>query len=291
MSKITKIKIGDRFGRLQVIDFAGHKKYKTGVNKLMIKCKCDCGNVVITTSENLLKGSTKSCGCYKSDRMKEVHTGNTYGYKHGECKEKLYASFFVLRSKCKETGIRMCEEWFKENGYENFRKWAYENGYNPNGDKVLTRIDINGPYSPENCKYVYRNQVVTTKTNIITYNGESHSISEWSRITGLPIGTIEFRINSGWSIDKILFTPSERYNFIEYNGNKYSITDWSYALGIPKVTISTRMRNGDTDPADILKKPIRKGSIINAIYFVDENERPINQQDYADGIRVGRKAY
>lgn len=291
MSKITKIKIGDRFGRLQVIDFAGHKKYNTGINKLMVKCKCDCGNIVVTTSENLLKGSTKSCGCYKSDKMKEIHTGNIYGYKHGECKEKLYASFFVLKSKCKDIGIKMCEEWSKENGYENFRKWAYENGYNPDDTKVLTRIDINGPYSPENCKYVYRNQVVTAKTNIVTYNGESHSISEWSRITGLPIGTIEFRINSGWSIDKILFTPSERYNFIEYNGNKYSITDWSYALGIPKVTISTRMRNGDADPADILRKPIRKGSTINAIYFVDENERPINQQDYANGVRVGRKAY
>ena len=281
----TKINIGDRFGKLTVIDFAGHTKNAKGYNELIIKCKCDCGNIAIVKSINLLRGYTKSCGCYKAEKLKEIHSGNNYGYKHGGSKEKLYSQFITMHNR-----EEVCDEWSGENGYVNYRKWAYENGYDPDDNKVLTRKDNSKPYSPDNCKWVYRSQVITPQSKFITYNGETHTISEWANKLNIPFTTLENRIISGWTIEKALSTPVEKkVSYINYNGNDYSIADWCYVLGLTPNTVSSRMERGATDPAKILKHP-QKGCI-NAIYFVDENERPINQQDYANGIRVGRKAY
>ena len=154
----------------------------------------------------------------------------------------------------------------------------------------MTRKDNSKPYSPDNCKWVYRSQVITPQSKFITYNGETHTISEWANKLNIPFTTLENRLISGWTIEKALSTPVEKkVSYINYNGNDYSIADWCYVLGLTPNTVSSRIERGATDPAKILKHP-QKGCI-NAIYFVDENERPINQQDYANGIRVGRKAY
>jgi hypothetical protein len=281
----TKINIGDRFGKLTVINFAGHVKNSKGYNELIIKCKCDCGNIAIVKSTNLLRGYTKSCGCYKAEKLKEIHSGNNYGYKHGGSNEKLYFQFTTMHNRGE-----VCDEWSGENGYINYRKWAYENGYNPEDNKVLTRNDNSKPYSPDNCKWVYRSQVITSQSKLLTYNGETRTISEWASKLGIPFTTLENRLINGWPIAKALSTPVEKkVNYINHNGNNYSIADWCYTLGLTPNTVSSRIERGATDPAKILKHP-QKGCI-NAIYFIDENERPINQQDYADGIRVGRKAY
>ena len=234
--RTSKIKIGDRFGRLTVIDFVGHNKSKNGTSRLLVKCKCDCGNIVIIRSNNLHRG-TKSCGCYHSDIVRERCLGNKYTYKHGGTIDhaKLYKVYISI---CQRYKNNICDEWRGENGFINFMNWAFANGYNEsynNGSYDIKRIDSSKQFCPENC------ECIDTK------------------------------------------------KYINYNGNNYSVSDWCYVLGRQKSTVSMRMKNGDTDPAKILKHP-QKGCI-NAIYFVDENERPINQQDYANGIRVGRKAY
>ena len=88
---LTKIKIGDRFGRLTVIAYAGHERSKNGSSKLLIKCKCDCGNVIITRSNNLTRGDTKSCGCYSKEVARETHLGKAF--RHLE-KNKSRLKFF-----------------------------------------------------------------------------------------------------------------------------------------------------------------------------------------------------
>ena len=99
-------------------------------------------------------------------------------------------------------GISVCDDWSSE--FLSFKSWALENGYNP--DLSLDRIDNNGDYCPENCRWATRveQQNNTSKNRLLTFNGETHSIAEWGRITGVNRRTIMSRLRAGWSIDNAL---------------------------------------------------------------------------------------
>ena len=94
------------------------------------------------------------------------------------------------------------------------REWAYENGYNkdaPKGQCTIDRIDINGCYEPENCRWVNRHIQMNNKRNnrILTYNGESHTLAEWCEIVNIPYDCLKSRLNKlHWSVEKTLTTPT-----------------------------------------------------------------------------------
>ena len=91
------------------------------------------------------------------------------------------------------------------NSPEEFIKWAYENGYGE--DLSIDRIDVNGNYEPSNCRWATVETQANNKRNTIrlAYNGETHTISEWSKITGLSYETIYERIRCyGYSVPKAL---------------------------------------------------------------------------------------
>lgn len=97
----------------------------------------------------------------------------------------------------------MCDEW-REN-FESFRDWSLSHGYRD--DLSIDRIDNNQGYNPENCRWCsVKEQSNNNRCNtIVEFNGESHTISEWSDITGIPYQTLYKRINNfGWSIEDCL---------------------------------------------------------------------------------------
>lgn len=102
----------------------------------------------------------------------------------------------------------MCDEW--KDSFELFSKWSYENGYDPDakhGDCTIDRIDVNGIYCPSNCRWANSKQQSNNRTNTyyLTVNQETHSLSEWSDITGIKYHTIFARINkSGWEPERAL---------------------------------------------------------------------------------------
>ena len=103
-------------------------------------------------------------------------------------------------------GIKVCDEWLNDN--LSFYYWAMSHGYREN--LTLDRIDVNGDYSPENCRWAdWVTQNNNMRSNrILTVNGESHTLAQWARITGLMPRTIASRIDlCGWSAEKALFTP------------------------------------------------------------------------------------
>ena len=74
---------------------------------------------------------------------------------------------------------------------------------------TIDRIDNNKGYSPENCRWVtYRGQA-NNKTNnrYLTYNNETHTLGEWSEITGIKLSTIWARLNRGWTAEETLTSP------------------------------------------------------------------------------------
>lgn len=116
-------------------------------------------------------------------------------------------------------GIAVCEEWRKDN--LSFFHWAMDNGYAD--DLTLDRIDPDGDYSPENCRWV--NWVVQNnnkrENRRLTANGETHTLAEWARITGLMPRTIANRIDlGGWSVEKAITTPLDEKMSTKTKGKK-----------------------------------------------------------------------
>ena len=190
---------GQRFGKLIVIKRAENKDKET---KWL--CKCDCGKETVVFSANLLRNHTKSCGCLKFQQGRNI--------KHGFSGTSLNGIFFGIKSRCyvkscKEykyyggRGIKMCDEWL--NNQKSFYDWAINNGYKKG--LTIERINVNGNYEPNNCKWIERKeQSKNRRTNIsITYNGETRILSDWSKIAGIDYRTIKDRIRKFGMCDKV----------------------------------------------------------------------------------------
>ena len=202
---------GQRFGKLTVIERAENHVQPSGKQYVQWLCKCDCGNETIIRGANLKKGHTKSCGCLQKEKV------TTHGLK----KSKLYVVWRDIKLRCFNPnsmgfknygakGVVMCDEW--KNDFKAFYDWSILNGYNPDakrGECTIDRIDNSKGYCSENCRWVNNLVQQNNKTNnrFLTYNGETHSVAEWSRKINMPSHILYARLYSGWSVEKTLTTP------------------------------------------------------------------------------------
>ena len=100
-------------------------------------------------------------------------------------------------------GITVCDEW--KNDVKAFYDWAMANGYSD--DLTIDRIDTNGNYCPENCRWVGQDVQGNNKTDniLVERNGETHTIGEWANITGIRYATLYNRIvKLHWTAEKAL---------------------------------------------------------------------------------------
>ena len=187
---------GQKFGRLTVIKYVGKSKWL---------CKCECGNEKIVSTTHL-KNDTKSCGCLRAENTKKRNT------KHGFRYSRLYIIWKDIKRRCYnknsksyylygERGIIVCQEWLDD--FMNFYDWAMPNGYKDN--LTIDRIDVNGNYEPSNCRWVDRKIQANNKRNNcnITYNNETHTLSEWAEILNINYDKLRYRIYRNWNIEKI----------------------------------------------------------------------------------------
>lgn len=196
--------VGKKFGKLLVIAKAENDKN----GKSQWRCKCECGTKTIVRANNLLGGYTKSCGRHKEKRVI-----------HGERKTRLYTIWTNMKRRCLcktstkyslygGRGIEVNHDW-KEN-FISFRDWSMNNGYRD--DLTIDRIDVNGNYEPNNCRWVTpKEQCRNTRKNVfITLNNETHCISEWGEKFGIKPSTIAYRLKAGWKEEQAIKTPSRR---------------------------------------------------------------------------------
>lgn len=196
---------GKRFGRLLVVEKAG-KMYG---NQTYL-CKCDCGNIVRCYHSNLTKGASQSCGCLQKElASKRFKT-------HGMRNSRLYDVYTNMKSRCSNPknksysnyggrGIKVCNEWMES--FDNFMEWALSSGYSES--LTLDRIDVNGNYCPENCRWATVFQQVNNKRKTIWVEicGQRRSLKEWTLYMGWDkrYGTFSARHKKG----KDPFNPND----------------------------------------------------------------------------------
>ncbi len=204
MSRLIDL-INKKFNRLLVIQRRQNDKW----GQSMWLCKCDCGSEVTTTSHHLREGHTKSCGCLQ----REVMT------KHGHSttiKSNTYTSWDHMIQRCTNPnfkqykdyggrGIRVCKRW------KEFKSFLEDMGKCPSGYSI-DRIDNDKGYYKENCRWATRKQQMRNmrRNHLITYNGKTQCLIDWSEETGISYNTLRSRLRIGWSTEKALSTSTRK---------------------------------------------------------------------------------
>ena len=139
---------------------------------------------------------------------------------HSDTDTRLFNIWLSMKQRCEDQnsnnycryggrGISVCEEW--KTDYLAFKRWAEANGYS---DKLtIDRIDVNGNYTPENCRWsTQKEQQRNRRNNIfLTVQCETHCLSEWAELTGIPYERLYYRVTHGVDSNHILDLCDRRF--------------------------------------------------------------------------------
>ena len=145
---------GQRFGRLTVLELAGH----SSTHHAMWRCQCECMNIRLVRSGNLRSGKSRSCGCTHLDGTAIMNR------KHGMWRSRLYCIWKSMKTRCSNhkarsypyyggRGIQVAPEWKND-----FTQFARDVGEPPSINLTLDRIDNDGDYRPGNVRWATRQE-------------------------------------------------------------------------------------------------------------------------------------
>lgn len=208
MSKLIDL-TGKKFGRLTVL-----RRVENHGERAFWRCKCDCGNEKDIAGSALRYGRSTSCGCLPKEII--IKRNTKHGYAHTRIHEIWKSMFQRCYNKNDNAyknyggrGIVICDEW---RDFDVFKNWAFANGYGD--DLSIDRIDVNGNYEPDNCRWADRYvQSNNTRRNVMVKIGEvTHSLKVWCDILRLEYSTVKSRHKKGMDVYKALFTPTKSKN-------------------------------------------------------------------------------
>lgn len=208
--------LGQHFGMLKVVEEVRPPVGQCHNRKVGVVCKCAEGRSFSVRVGELRSGHTRSCGCAK--RMATAKTGKANAT-HGLERHRLYGTWHQMQQRCSNPkhvayrhyggrGIVVAPEWTGDAGLKAFIEWSEAHGAAKGLE--LDRIDNNLGYCPGNCRWVTRSVNGRNRRNNrkVTFNGRDVTIAEAAELTGLPRGTIRYRLVSGWPADQALHTPA-----------------------------------------------------------------------------------
>jgi hypothetical protein len=204
MSQIKNIE-GQIFGKLKVISFEGLGKHK----QARWRCVCSCGKETIVDSNSLKRENTKSCGCLSAETAIKIHTKHGHNGREGQTKE--YRSYHKMLDRCYNINhvsynryggreIIVCDRWL-----ECFENFLEDMGPRPKGTSI-DRIDNDGDYTPENCRWAdSKTQNRNRKNNVwFTINERTMVQKDWAKFLGVSDDMIHNHIKKGESFLEVV---------------------------------------------------------------------------------------
>lgn len=210
--RLARDLLGRRYGRLIVL-----AKAEPGDDKrARWLVQCDCGTKKVVRQWLLLRGRTSSCGCLA--RELTVRRSRT----HGMTNSPEWLTWRRMRARCYNEncdsyphyggrGIRVCDRWL-----ESFQSFLEDMGPRPTDRHSIDRINVNGDYEPNNCRWATPEQQGSNRTcnRVLTANGETAIAAEWARRAGVSQTTINNRLERGWPVEKAVTAPDQRWKHV-----------------------------------------------------------------------------
>lgn len=170
---------------------------------------CKCGVVKRIQLAGIVNKSTRSCGCKRGEYIS--HKLIKHGRSHTN--NGIYKIWCGMRKRCNDKndsgyaryggrGIKVCARW--DNTNDGFQNFLLDMGERPN-DYQVDRIDNDGDYSPENCRWASRKEQAYNRESTVMVNGEC--LSDISKRLGGGRGMVNARLREGWSLEKATSTP------------------------------------------------------------------------------------
>lgn len=203
-----KDETGKRYGRL-----VAKSKVERPGKGLFWNCVCDCGREVVVWGANLRSGNSKSCGCLGRENLRASKTS------HGKAHTREYHVWLTMKSRCLNPnnqkyadyggrGIKVCDRWL------DFDAFYDDMGDRPSDAHSIDRIDNDGDYCPENCRWATTSQQQRNKRSscVLAWNGKEQTAVEWAAELGISQAVIASRLYRGWSVERTLTTPVKPRN-------------------------------------------------------------------------------
>lgn len=279
--KHSILEIGERFNRLVVsggpVFMATPTESRPNRKETRYRCVCDCGKEHSVTGSDLRNGQVKSCGCLRSAKSSERAKARNRRHGHavrGEARPPEYNVWANMKSRCHDTGskdypryggrgIFVCERW-----RESFSAFYADMGPRPSGLYKIERNDNDGPYSPINCRWATAKEQAENRRNnvFLEHDGKRLTLMEWSRVVGIGVTTLSYRIKAGWPVERALTTPNDAYHlgtlsvarsnsvYLEHDGRRLPQGEWARIIGIPRQALAARIKRG-WSIADALSTP------------------------------------
>ena len=173
----------------------------------------------------------------KKHGMKDTPEWRVWASLRGRCNSQTHKAYHNYGDR----GITVCERW------ESFENFLEDMGERPSSKHSIDRIDNDGPYSPENCRWATRNEQNRNKrTNrLLTHGGKTLCLAAWAEELSINYMTLLGRLKFGWSVEQAITTPVQVQNhMLTLNGRTCCLARWARETGINYGALKSRLKRG-----------------------------------------------
>lgn len=203
---------------------------------------CDCGVECEIDGYNVRSGKTTTCQVCGAERLRLASV------KHGISETPEFSTWADIQSRCYNKkgpsykdyggrGIKVCKKWL-----DSFQCFFSDMGVRPSRQHSIDRIDNDGDYEPENCRWATINEQANNKRSNrkVTINGQTKNLHEWAKKIGISDSALSLRLKNNLPVNDLL-KPSQRGGTLTYNSITDTYSGWSKRAGIKESTIAMRI--------------------------------------------------